>query len=558
MRNDDQAKTEPKPSNLLSDLLVANDQPPYVYPLHTSDAVKDRDITETLELELTSDVSPPTAQLQLRDYQRDAINKLDSAIAAGRRAPLLVLPTGAGKTVIAAAIMDNAVAAGKRVLFLAPRRELVYQASAKLSHQRHGLILAGVKNRINLYAPVQIASVDTLQSRKDRIQLPDFDIILVDEAHLFVTDLRKKLLERWPNALRIGLTATPTRKDGKALGVLFDSLIVPIDTADLTRVGFLVPAQYFSISKPDLARISIVAGDYNAAELEGVMNTPKLVGDVVEHWLAHGGNRRTVVFATSIGHSAALNQAFLRAGVASEHVDATTPSIDREAIFARFRTGHTQVLCNCQLASYGFDLPELSCIVLARPTRSIMLFLQMVGRGLRPAAGKRDCLVFDHSGCVHEHGFAADPREWTLEGRRALVSVRRGGGAQRKEDTIIDCPECSCTFTGSRKCPSCGYLIPAVPHEVETLNGQLVQIGSSPPAIEVDRRKFFAELLDIAREKNYRPGWADCRFRDKFGEWPPQAWLSHTHPSKASDGTRRWSKSRDIAFFRRSKPRQKA
>ena len=135
------------------------------------------------------------------------------------------------------------------------------------------------------------------------------------------------------------------------------------------------------------------------------MNQPQLMGDVVEHWLRHAADRRTVVFGTSVDHAIALAAAFRAAGVPAEHVDANTPTEEREAVFGRFRAGETQVLTNCFLAAYGFDLPAIAAVVLARPTKSLMLYLQMLGRGLRIDDGKRDCLVLDHAGCVHRFGF---------------------------------------------------------------------------------------------------------------------------------------------------------
>ena len=415
------------------------------------------------------------------------------------------------------------------------------------------MLLAGHTRQRNSYAPIQVASVDTLISRllrRKRLVLPDFDLVIVDEAHLSITARRKELLALWPDALRIGLTATPTRKDGNALGVLYDTLIEPITTADLTAQSYLAPARYFSVSQPDLQKVHTVAGDYDPKELETVMNRPQLVGDIVGHWLAHAAMRRTVVFATSIAHSAALTETFLRAGVAAEHVDANTPQVMRDATFARFRLGQTQVLSNCFLASYGFDLPDLSCVVLARPTKSLMLYLQMIGRGLRTAGGKKDCLVLDHSGCVHQHGFAADPRSWTLEGERALVAPPKSA-RQDTEAKLLTCPECSCSFNGGRLCPECGYYFAPERKEVRTLDGQLVEIGEGLPAEQIDHLAFLCELRGIALERGFKSGWAAHKFREKFGHWPPGSWDGHlaTTPSLA---TRRWVKSRFIAWRKAS------
>src|SRR5262249_28319083 len=155
---------------------------------------------------------------------------------------------------------------------------------------------------------------------------PDFSLVIVDEAHLSITQARQALLARWPNATRIGLTATPTRKDGRALGLLYDRLVEPATTADLTRGGFLVPARYFSWPEPDLSHVRVTAGDYNPHDLQNVMNRPSLLGDLVQHWKQHAADRRTVVFAASVLHAVGIAEAFRQAGVAAEHVDAGTPA----------------------------------------------------------------------------------------------------------------------------------------------------------------------------------------------------------------------------------------
>ena len=490
----------------------------------------------------------------LRPYQTRAIELLDEAIASGSRSPLLVQPTGSGKTVVATALMRRSVERKQRCLFLAPRRELVTQASRQLARAGigHGVILAGADAEGGLYSAVQVASIDTLLSRLVRrsrlAMLSDPHLVIVDEAHLSITLTRQDLLGRWPNAIRLGLTATPTRKDGRALGVLYDRLIEPVTVAELQRDGWLCPARYYSLSAPDLARVKTVAGDYHQGELDEAVNRPKLVGEVVATWLARAGGRRTVVFATSIAHSASLCEEFLRAGVAAEHVDADTPQALRDATFERFRSGQTQVLTNCFLASYGFDLPELSCVVLARPTKSLMLYLQMLGRGLRTAEGKADCLVLDHSGCVHRFGFAHDERAWTLEGERALIE-RDSASREKHEAKLLTCPECSATFSGARLCPECGYFFAPKGKEIETLDGELVEIGEHLEPEERERMAWYAELRGYAVERGWKLGAAAHRYRERFGAWPPRTWNS-SPPARPSDETRRWLKSRSIAYSR--------
>lgn len=463
----------------------------------------------------------------LRPYQQDAIAGLGDAWRKGYRAPVLVAPTGSGKTVIAAEIIRRCAEHGWRVLFLAPRRELIDQAYEKMTAAglAVNVIMAGDSRRDD-FARVTVASVDTLHSRRTldgEYRILDPDLIVVDECHLFVTHLRAALLSHWPKARLLGLTATPARKDGHALGLVFDHLIEVSTVADLTASGFLVPGRYFSIGDPDLSRVRVTAGDFNAKDLADVMGGPQIVGDVVSTWLARAGNRRTVVFAVNIGHSVALANEFKAHGVAAEHLDAHTPTNERKAIFHRFHAGETQVLTNCTLASYGFDLPELDCVVLARPTKSLVLYLQMLGRGLRPAPGKTHCMILDHAGVVRRFGFADEPRTWSLSGRVTdwRDDDQRNGGGAHEPAKLRDCPKCQAIFSGSQ-CPSCGWFYRPKPMAVETLAGDLVEIDDVRET-DRERMKFYLQLRGEFGRRRKKPGAAAYSFKEKFGDWPPHA-----------------------------------
>lgn len=492
--------------------------------------------------------------VELRPYQQAVITRLDQLEHVGVRAPLVVAPTGSGKTVIAAEIIRRS--ADKRVLFTAPRRELVHQTCKKLDAfgVEYGVLLAGDK-RTNLYARVQVASRDTLIARllrSRRYDLAPFDTVIIDEAHVGLTDRTTQLLGLWPQARIIGLTATPTRSDGKALGRVYDELVEVATVAELMEQGFLVPGRYFSVSEPDLRAVRTTAGDYNQLDLDTVMNQSKLVGDIVEHWLTHASTRRTVVFATSIPHSVALAQQFLTQGVAAEHVDANTPQHAREAIFERFSNGRTQVLTNCTLASIGFDLPELDCVVFARPTKSVGLYLQMLGRGLRPTPGKSDTLVLDHAGNVHRHGFAQDPRFWTLHGKYAIDEQKTREAKRKREEAgevTINCPQCKAVFAGSNTCPSCGYYFAPKPRVISTREGSLVEVGAlkARQMTEGQRLSFYLELAGLAEMKGYKPGWAAYKYKERFGAWPPYGWRDQAGV-EPSMSTMRWAKSREIAY----------
>src|SRR5262245_10458438 len=493
----------------------------------------------------------------LRAYQVDSIEAVEAAWHSGRHAPLLALPTGAGKTVVFAALADRELAAGGEapgaIVVCVPRRELIGQTVDKLRAVgiAPGVVCAGMDAAAGLDASVLVCSVDTLHARVQRrgaLVLPRPRLFITDETHLMITARKVALVEQLRPERILGCTATPTRRDGRALGVLFDTLLEPATVASLTAAGFLVPARSWSWPTPDLrgVRIDTKTKDYQLGDLAAAVNQPKLLGDIVEHWLKLAGARRTIGFTVDIKHAVALAEAFRRVGVAAEFVSAQTPMPDRIAILARFRSGETQVVCNCFVLAYGFDLPEISCVILARPTKSLMLYLQMVGRALRPAAGKTDCLVLDHAGAVHEHGFIADERRWTLEGHTALVD---NGVRRRDPKPAKECPNCHAVSSGSPRCPECGYVFRPVGRMAQTLAGELVELGAEERPDTQERQVFHRELRGYASDRGYKPGWAAHKYRERHGSFPPWAWnaLPALTPSPT---TLRWIKSRLIAWAR--------
>jgi superfamily II DNA or RNA helicase len=492
----------------------------------------------------------------LRPFQVRSVEAIEAAWDSGRHAPLLALPTGAGKTVVFATLTDRELTAGGEapgaVIVSVPRRELIGQTVDKLGAVgiAPGVVCAGMDAAAGLDAPVLVCSVDTLHARvqrRDALVLPRPRLFIADEAHLMITARKVALVEQLRPERILGCTATPTRRDGRALGVLFDTLVEPATVSSLTAAGFLVPARPWSWP-PDLrgVRIDAKTKDYQIGDLAAAVNQPKLVGDIVEHWLKLAGARRTVAFTVDIKHAVALAEAFRRVGVAAEFVSAQTPRRERTAILARFRSGETQVVCNCFVLAYGFDLPEISCVILARPTKSLMLYLQMVGRALRPAAGKADCLVLDHAGAVHRHGFIADERRWTLDGHTALVE---NATRTREPKPATVCPNCDAIFTGTPTCPECGYKLRPKGRMVETLAGDLVELGAEEKPDTQERQVFYLELRGYASDRSYKPGWAAYKYRERHGSFPPWSWnaLPVLTPSPA---TLRWIKSRQIAWAR--------
>jgi superfamily II DNA or RNA helicase len=368
------------------------------------------------------------------------------------------------------------------------------------------------------------------------------------------------IFDQYPKAFHLGLTATPARGDGKGLGQLWDEIVPGATVSQLVDGGHLVPQRYYAPAKPDLAGIKIQAGDYVQGQLEHRMDTPKLVGDTVTNWLRIGERRQTVVFASGVKHSRHLRDMFLEAGVSAEHLDGKTPNDERAAILSRIGDGQTTVLCNCFVLTYGWDCPAVSCAVIARPTRSLILYLQMCGRVLRPAPHKKDALIIDHAGIIDEHGFLDEEFPWDLDGDQRIRERIESARAMGKKPTPVTCPACSMVFTKAAKCPRCGWAPREEPGDpVSVLDGDLHEVkrngrrraGSWTMA---DKIEFYGELKTIAARKGYRSGWAAHKYREKLGVWPhgslKTAPLYEPQPSTLawirSLGAQYWRKKREM------------
>jgi superfamily II DNA or RNA helicase len=501
-----------------------------------------------------------TAAPDLRPYQADVRDRVAAEIAAGHRRVIVAAPTASGKTVIAGAIVADAVRLGQRVLFLAHRRELITQASRKLhaAGVEHGIILASYPARPS--EPVQVASVATLHARAVRtasMDMPPADLVIIDEAHHVRARTYQKILAAYPGAIVIGLTATPCRGDGRGLGSTFNALVECPPVIELTAAGYLVPATIYAPSQPDLSGVRVERGDYVERQLAERVDTAQLVGDIVEHWHRLAGRRRTVIFATGVAHAVHLRDEFRRAGVLAEHLDGSTPHEERDAILARLAAGTIEVVTNAMVLTEGWDCPDVGCLVLARPTKSLGLYRQMVGRVLRPAPGKVDALILDHAGAVFAHGFPDDPIKWELaEDRRAENKAHAARGSYRAP-ALTTCPECAAVRFEGKPCPACDWRPRPKAAPVEVADGELGRVARNrtvpAAAITADERtRFYGMLLYVANERGYARGWAGHKFREKFGDWPASRFVDPVPPD---DAMRSWVRSRQIAY---AKAMQKA
>lgn len=494
----------------------------------------------------------------LRPYQDEVVGQFWRTVARGTRRIMLVAPTGAGKTIIAGNIIDNRMWASgfPRVLFIAHRREILTQTSGKLHDLgvAHGVILAGV--RPDDEQLVQIASVQTLSTRLrlGKIEPPPAQLVIVDEAHRALGETYREIIARYPDAVLLGLTATPCRGDGRGLGDVFQTLIECPQVAKLIEQGFLVGTRVYAPVVPDLKGVKTVAGDYVEGQLAERMDNAKLVGDLVEHWLKFGEGRQTVCFATGVEHSLHIRDEFIRAGVSCEHIDGATPKAERDATLARLASGEIAIVTNCMVLTEGWDLPPASCCILARPTKKLGLYRQMAGRVLRPAVGKTDAVILDHSGAVFRHGFVEDEVTWTLGPDRRARNKKQDARAANPASRLVECPSCKAVRSAGTACSYCGYLPQRPPRAAAVIDGDLALVDRNRKVKAVtyddkERRRWHAMLIYLAAERDYKSGWAAHKFKEKFGAWPQ--WGASPDPLPPTPEVRSWVRSRQIAFAKR-------
>lgn len=457
----------------------------------------------------------------LRDYQEKAIHLLRQSLSTGHRTPMLQCSTGAGKTVIAGSIIESARNKGKCVAFIVPKITLVDQASAHLDAIGidHGVIQAD-HYRTDYAKKVQVISVQTLIRRKPW----EFDLALNDEAHGKFTGLLE-LMDKWNKIPFIGLSATPWTK---GLGQHYDDLIIPITIHELIDQGHLVDADAYGPSKPDMAGVKTTGGDYNQKEAAKRADQEGLIADIVKTWLELAGNRQTICFATNVAHSKHITQRFIDAGVAAIHIDAYTDSRDRRRAIAAFKSGEVKLLSSVGVLHTGFDAPNAEVAILARPTKSLSLHIQMIGRILRPYTDeqtgyvKERGLILDHSGNIERLGFHTDPTPEHLDdGKGKTDSV---DPETREEPLPKTCPQC---FTIKppqvSACPKCGYSF-IKENEVVEQAGELKKLKkANRESTPEEKAEFYGGLKQYANEKvtiKNKEGWASNKFREKYGVWP--------------------------------------
>lgn len=456
---------------------------------------------------------------ELRTYQGRAFEELRELFRRGLKRLLLVSPTGSGKTVSSTHMIESAINKGREVLFIAHRREILFQTEKKLVDAgiEHGWIMAGRQK--SLMAPVHLASIQTLLKR----EFPNVGLVIWDEAHHATSRTYRHVIEHYKNVPQIGLTATPCRSDGNGLGGIFDGMVQAAYPSELVRDGYLVPARIYAPSAPDLRGVKVKRGDYDETAIAEKMDRPKLVGNIVEHWEKLASGRKTIVFAVTRAHAQHLVDEFSNSGHNALYVDGETNHHARKEIFDQFGTQKNGVLVNVGVATEGYDNPAISCIVLARPTKSIGLYLQMAGRGLRPAEGKSELMILDHSGASLEHGYPDEDIFWTLDDTKPAGHKKKTSDPKESQPWVCDYCFHVNRSTRDKFCESCKQKSMKAGHSPAVKDGTLNELTrkeKTPKPTTEEKMREWAKFVHIAANRGLKIGAAYHMYQQKFGIHP--------------------------------------
>ena len=474
--------------------------------------------------------------ITLRDYQDRDVKALRHKYAAKLKAPLYVLSTGGGKTVIFCFIADQAAKRGNRVLVLVHRQELLNQTSGSLDGfgVDHGLI---APNRHQTYDRVQVASVQTLVRRLGKMTWKP-GLIIVDEAHHAAAGSWNKIIDHFAGVPLLGVTATPHRLDGKGLGTEagghFDCMVEGPSIRELIERGYLCrPRVYAPPTDLILDNVKNRMGDYARNDLEKAVDKPKITGSAVEHYMRICPGKPAIAFCVSVAHAEHVAEEFKAAGFKAASIDGSMDDNTRKGLINALARGGVDVLTSCEIISEGTDIPVVTAAILLRPTKSLTLYLQQVGRALRPVypvgadlsddAGRLDAIarsvkteavILDHVGNCLRHGLPDEVRQWRLDGDPE--QGQRGG--KKKDEPgarIMTCPQCFGVHPPMPRCPQCGHAYK--PDEVlpDVADGELQEVDPAElAAIKADRRKrqgqakTLQELEEYGKQMGYKPGWA--------------------------------------------------
>ena len=504
---------------------------------------------------------------ELRPYQADTFQAIRETVGQGVLRVVCQAPTGSGKTLLASAIVEGCLRKGNRLVFVVPAISLVDQTVEMFWDQ--GIRDIGVIQADHALTdwskPVQVASIQTIRSRG---AYPDAKVVVVDECH----QLHKAHIQwmgrlgckvgdplvidaapGWENVPFIGLSATPWTS---GLGRYFETLLVMSTTTQLIEQGYLSKYKVFAADHPDLSGVKVIAGDYHEGQLTKVMQQEGLVANVVETFKLRWNKDKTFLFAVDLAHAQMLQARFNDAGIACGYQDAKTSMADRAALKRAFHSGEVRVIANVGTLTTGVDY-DVRCLILARPTKSEMLYVQIIGRALRTAEGKDHALILDHTDTTSRLGFVSDIHHEHLSAGK-LDSNTPG---KRKPPLPKPCPRCTVLIpVGCKTCPECGFER-KIESKIYEREGELVEFTGGfrkkgktnallLPYTYEEKCRFYAQLRGYAIEKGYRPGWAFVKYMEKFqGEKPDWGWKNH-QPMAPGPEVRMYAKSKQIEWAR--------
>lgn len=457
---------------------------------------------------------------RLRDYQEKLRQDASHAVARGKKRVLLYMATGAGKTITAIDIMIRAIKKGKRVMFVVRQSVLVPQTLEKLKAHKVGHLVAICKSGFDSghwtgsgAKPIVLAGVKSLETRfkKGVIgSLPPADLIILDEAHNTIAPEYDFLFRNYPDAVILGLTATPFRLNPQeSMEDRYEELVIGPQTYELVNEGYLVPPEVYKLPEGslNLDEVSVIAGDFDEEQLAIKCNTPAMIEAMIREWRIRALNLPTIVFAVNVEHAKAIRDAFEAEGIPAVTVIDKTSIAERGVIFKAFQEGRIKILTSVGALCEGFDVPEIKCVVLARPTQSLSMYIQMVGRGLRPAPGKTHCVVLDQALNHYRHGHPLEPLKNLTLTKQKPVKV-----AGPSKPSTKQCPACDFTLSlNARKCKKCDFVFESKKRFELPVRMELATVyaGSDSPYELLDK------LIEIAINRGYKMGWATRKFFDR-------------------------------------------
>lgn len=447
--------------------------------------------------------------MKLRPYQDDAISQIKQYYQNGVKKVLLIMPTGTGKTAVFSSILKMTYEKNNQAIMVVRGKKLVDQASQRLFSMGvdHGCIQANHWNQ-KPAAKIQICSIDTLARRNI---IPPADFIVIDEAHLARSNSFEWLINNYPDAYFLPVTATPNVKKG--LRHIADEYVQPITFTEAVEQGFLVAPKYFAPTKLNLENVKVKksTGDYDEKELEQIMDQDAIYGDIIEHWQSLGQSLPTLCFCVSVEHSKKIRDQFESYGIAAAHIDAHTKDSERSDTIERLEKGEIKIIVNVGCLTTGVDIPCIQNIIFARPTKSYNLYIQMCGRGTRPYKNKDHFKILDHANNISAHGFIENEPEVDLEAKpkRAKQEIEKTG--------VVICTNCFFAFDPWEHafiCPNCKE--PIAEKKKSSIKEEAAQLAELKVDLEVIG--YLKELKAIRKDKDHKRGWIWHRMKAKYGE----------------------------------------